>query len=53
MAWLSFHELQAEKERYDALVRQTPDVDVFCSSAHWVYLLNESMHRVPSPLLED
>lgn len=36
MAWLSFHELQAEKDRYDALVRQTPDVDVFCSSAHWV-----------------
>lgn len=36
MAWLSFHELNAEKDRYDGLVRQTPDVDVFCSSAHWI-----------------
>ncbi len=36
MAWLSFDELKLERRRYDAAVRQTPDIDVFCSGSHWV-----------------
>ena len=36
MAWLSFSDLQQQKTRYDACVRRTPEVDVFCSSSTWV-----------------
>jgi hypothetical protein len=36
MTWLSFHEFDAEKSNYDALVRETHDVDIFCSRGHWI-----------------
>ena len=36
MTWLSFHDFEAEKSVYDGLVQKTPDVDVFCSRAHWI-----------------
>jgi hypothetical protein len=36
MSWLSFHEFETEISNYDALVRKTPDVDVFCSRGHWI-----------------
>ena len=36
MTWLSFHDFETEKSTYDGLVQKTPEVDVFCSRAHWV-----------------
>ena len=36
MSWLSFEELKLERKRYDAAVRQTPEIDVFCSTSHWI-----------------
>ena len=36
MTWLSFEDFAQNRDAYDACVRKTPEVDVFCSSSHWV-----------------
>ncbi len=36
MAWLSFKDLELDRDAYDACVRCTPEVDIFCSSSHWI-----------------
>lgn len=36
MTWLSFEDFAHNRDAYDAYVRKTPEVDVFCSSSHWV-----------------
>jgi hypothetical protein len=36
MTWLSFSDFELQRKRYDECVRNTPEVDVFCSMSSWV-----------------
>ncbi|MBC7793483.1 MAG: GNAT family N-acetyltransferase, partial [Clostridia bacterium] len=42
MELLSFNELDTERDRFDALVASTPDIDSFCSSTMWLLPAHEA-----------
>ena len=42
MQRLTFAELDQERDRFDGLVAQTPDIDLFCSTSMWILPAHEA-----------
>ncbi|MBU0550556.1 GNAT family N-acetyltransferase [Myxococcota bacterium] len=51
MPWISFDALEARAAEFDALVSQTPEVDLFCTSSAWVLSAREAFSPTAEPLI--
>lgn len=51
MQILTREELDGEREAYDALVAQTPDIDGFCSSSYWIFPADAALMPPRAPFI--
>jgi hypothetical protein len=53
MKWLTFPELSARADQYDARVAETPDIDRFCSTTPWIISAAEALIGDPEPFITE
>ena len=51
MTWLTFDELDAEADAFDAQIARTPEIDPFCSSSSWILPAARSVASEAQPFI--